>query len=78
MLPLGLQPVIVSALLLSDSSVLIRAFGKELRNAKRGGDVTGVGVRHRLDDDRRASTDRDAPDDDRPRLAALLHAVPSR
>ena len=29
-----------STLLLSDSSVLIRAFGQELRNANRGGDIT--------------------------------------
>ena len=40
-------------------------------------DVGGVGIGHRLHDDRRAAADHDAADIDRDRFVARLHAHPS-
>ena len=51
------------------------AGARQRRDLARGAfDVGGVGVGHRLHDDRRAAADRDAADIDRDRFVARLHA----
>ena len=45
--------------------------GERAHLRDRRGDVRGVGVGHRLHDDRRAAADRDAGDVDRPRAVPL-------
>ncbi len=40
---------------------------------RRGSDVSGVGIGHRLNDDRRATTDRHLPDFHRMSLASMRH-----